>query len=459
MDTKQVLDVINSGETQEVEFKESFHSSQDISKLMCGFANTYGGVILIGVSADRRIVGVGRDTDGIQQKMSSSAQSVSPPILPSIKVHEIDGRKVVAAVVQRAADGTFHTFQGVIWARVGSTLKKMEGAQIVDFLRGKQILCFDETPGDAGIEDLDAGKIRDYLSMRGQQDYFKSHSITDFLLSARLAVNNGGLKVKNSALLFFAKNPLQFNPQAEMKLVRFDGTEPVKIVAHELVQSAPVESIEKSLSFVRNNLPRSIRIKDSARREERLPYPVDVIREVIVNAVTHRDYFNRDAIQAYIFSDRIEVTNPGSLPQNLPKELFGTLSVQRNPITYRILRDYGYVEGVGSGIPRMIDSMREHGLADPEFGIYEQFFRVTLRSKTGDLRQATWEPGLSDRQLKALDYLTEKKSLKTKDYMRINEVSYGTARADINEMIKAGVLKKMGSYRGAYYMLDSSGNR
>jgi len=101
----------------------------------------------------------------------------------------------------------------------------------------------------------------------------------------------------------------------------------------------------------------------------------------------------------------------------------------------------------------MINSMREHGLADPEFGIYERFFRIVLRNKSSNLRPIKDYSDLNERQVKAIEFLKQNKSLKTKMYMKINNVSSGTARLDINEMIKFGYIKKIGSYRGAYYIL------
>jgi ATP-dependent DNA helicase RecG len=454
MNKDQILDIIKTGESQEVEFKESFHSSQDFSKLMCGFANTYGGVILLGVNNKKEIIGVKEDIDQLQQKISSSAQVISSPLIPSIEIHTINDKKILAIVIQKAIDNTFHTFQGVIWARIGSTLKRVEGAQIIEFLRNKQILCFDETSSNAKLEDLDLNKIKSYLRLRKQADYLESHSVEDFLISMRLAKKNGDLAIKNSALLFFAKDPLFFNPQIEIKLVRFDGKEPVKIIAHELIQSDLGESIEKSLSFVKSNLSKNIQIKEEAKREEKYQYPIDVVREAIVNAVAHRDYFSKDSIQVYLFSDRIEITSPGSLPKDLPKELFGTLSVQRNPLTYKILRDYGYVEGLGSGVPRMINSMRNHGLQDPSFGIYSHFFRVTLKNQLSDLKPITKYTDLNHRQIKIIDFLKKNKSIKMKMCIKINDVSFGTARLDMNEMIKFGYIKKVGSFRGAYYVLN-----
>lgn len=455
MDIEQVKKLIKSEETQEIERKESFHSNQEIAKQMCGLANVYGGVILLGVTSDGEVVGIPKDElDETQQRLSSAAQAVMPPILPSIEVHELDNKFVIATTVQRATDGTFHTFQGVIWAKVGSTLKKIEGNQIVDFLRNKQILSFDEAPSRAKIEDMDMQKVKYYLELRKQSDYFEGHTINDFLLNAGLAVSNGEMKIKNATTLFFAKNAYVFNPQNELKLVRFETTEPVKILAHELAQSDVIENIEKVMAFVKSNISKSIEVKLNARREERYQYPIAVLREAIVNAVAHRDYFSKDAVQIYVFADRIEITNPGSLPHGLPRELFGTISVQRNPITYRILRDYGYVEGLGSGIPRMINSMREHGLGDPEFQFYPDFFRVVLRNAPRSSKPIHKPDDLNERQKAVLAFLTQNKTIKTRTYAKINNVSNGTAMYDIKELIKFGYIKKVGTYRGAYYVIN-----
>ena len=454
MDKDQLLELIESGETQEVELKQSFHSAQEFSKLMCGFANTYGGMVVVGVGAKKNIVGIKEDSDQLQQKISAAAQAVSPPIIPEIQIYAIEGKKIVVVIIQKAIDNTFHTFQGVVYVKVGSTLKKIEGNQLVDFLRAKQILCFDETVSDATLNDIDIEKIKEYLVVRDHESFLKQNSVENFLISSKLASKNGNLKIKNAALLFFAKNTEEFFPQIEIKLAQFDGIEPVKIISHQLFQVDPVNSIEKSLSFVKRIISKGIEITNTAKRKENYEYPVDVLREAIVNAVAHRDYFSKDSIQIYIFNDRIEITSPGSLPIGLPRELFGTLSVRRNPVIYRLLRDYGYVEGLGSGIPRMINSMREQGLRDPEFGIYQHFFRILLYNQKGKQRPIEKYSDLNERQKKAIEFLKKHKSIKTKKYQGLNHTSFGTAIADINELLKFKYVRRVGSYRGAYYVLN-----
>lgn len=455
MEESQIKNIIEGGENQEIEFKQSFHSAQDISKIICGFANTLGGILLIGVTDSKEIKGVNQDLDRLQQQISAANQSVSPVPLISIETYKVDSVKIIGVVVQKSPDNTYNTFNGAIYVRVGSTTKRIDGQTHLEFLRNRQILSFDENYElSVKISDLDIEKIKSYLNERKQTNYLKEHTLEEFLLSSKLASLNGKLKIKNPAILLFGKEPNKFISQAEVKLVQFSGVEAVNIIAHRLIQDDLIETINQSMAFIEKTLSKSIQIKESAKRVENYEYPINVIRESIVNAVAHRDYFSRDAIQIYIFDDRIEITNPGSLPSNLPKEMFGTISVQRNPIVYRFLRDLGFVEGLGTGIPRMKNAMRRAGLLDPEFKITESFFRVILYNSKGSKQPIHTLKDLNIRQRKALEYVKKNKSIKTQTYLELNNVSYATAVNDINELIEFGFLKKIGSYRGAYYVLE-----
>lgn len=453
MDVEQVKDIISRGENHEIEFKESFHSTQITSKIICALANTLGGILFFGVEDKGSIIGIKENLDEIQQKIANSNQAISPIPLISVEIYEIDQKNIIAIVIQRTPDGTYYTFRGAIYVKIGSTIKRLEGQTQLNFLKNRQILTFDESYDSLmKIDDLDKIKIQNYLNVRNQNNYFDTHTIKEFLISNRLASENGDLKIKNPTVLLFGKNSNQFCPQAEIKLVQFSGNEPVKIIAHKLIQDDLINSIEQSIDFLKSHINKSIKIEET-KREEIYEYPKSVIREAIVNAVAHRDYFSKDAIQIYIFDDRIEITNPGSLPQDLPKELFGTISVQRNSIIYRFLRDMSYVEGLGTGIPRMKNEMRNIGLDDPDFKFTESFFRVILYNKRGLKKSIESIDDLNEKQKKAIVYLKKHKSIKAQTYADINKVSHATAVNEINEMIQYGYLKKIGAFRGAYYIL------
>lgn len=453
MEISKLKEIINYGENQEVEFKESF-GQQKICKSLCAIGNTLGGFIILGISDKGKINGVSGNIDELQRKIANANQCVSPKPVISIEIHKIDGKNIIAIIIQRATDNIYYTYEGVIYVRIGSTNERLDGQSHLEFLRTKQILSFDETyENNAKLNDLDIDKIKNYLMTREQIDFFVKHTIEDFLISKRLASKNGELKLKNSAVLLFAKDPQQFYPQSEIKFVKFKGREPVEIIDHQLIQKDLFSSIEESIRLVKKNISKNIKISGKPKRIEEYEYPLEAIREAIVNSIAHRNYFSKDAIQIYIFDNRIEITNPGSLPQGLTKELFGTISVQRNPITYRFLRDLGYVEGLGTGIPRMKNYMRKAGLKDPDFIFNESFFRIILYNKKGKKEPIKNENDLNERQRKAIDYLKRNKIIKSKTYEEINNVSHATAVNDINEMIEFNFIDKVGAYRGVYYLL------
>ena len=123
MDIEQVKDIISRGENHEIEFKESFHSTQTTSKIICALANTLGGVLFFGVDDGGSIIGINENLDKIQQKIANSNQAISPIPLISVEIHEIDQKNIIAIVIQRAPDGTYYTFQGAIYVKIGSTIR------------------------------------------------------------------------------------------------------------------------------------------------------------------------------------------------------------------------------------------------------------------------------------------------------------------------------------------------
>ncbi len=259
--------------------------------------------------------------------------------------------------------------------------------------------------------------------------------------------------------MLFGKDPSFYHPQSEAKLVQFEGEDAVDILDYKILRTDVINTIESIMSFLLSKISKRVVIEDSARRNEEYEYPLAVIRESIVNAVIHRDYFSKDSIQISLFKNRLEITSPGSLPSELSKELFGTISVQRNPTMYRFLRDLRYVEGLGTGIPRIRSEMRKAGLTEPEFLITDSFMRVILHNTLAQRNSMIYvdlDDGLNSRQKKALKFLESKGKLKARKYADTNKVSYATAVNEINVLINLGLIKKVGAYRGAFYVLSEN---
>lgn len=455
MKKEEILEQIKKGESQETEFKEGCPSNKEISETLCAFANTDGGYLVFGVNKKGEIKGLTCNLDKFQQDISNSNQSVHSAPAISTNIYDVDNKKILAVQINRANDKNAHTFRGVIYVRIGSTTKRLEGQSLFDFLKNKQILCFDEQNSEAKLLDLDEERIKYYLKKRDQENYLKSNSLTDFILNNTLGKINGEIKLKNVAVLFFSKEPHKWFAQNEIRIVKFEGTQPINVITQKDFTSDPIENIEKTLSFIKQHISKRFIIpENSPQRVEIDEYPHTVLREAVVNAVVHRDYFSYDSVQINIFDDRIEISNPGSLPDGLTAEFFGKRSVRRNPITYRLLRDCKFVEGLGIGIPKMINEMRKTGLRDPEFHFEGGFFAVILRNAKSKIKPIEGLKDLSTRQSLAIDYLRQNKTIKSKTYANMNNVSLPIAIKDLNELAKFKHIKKVGTYRGAYYILS-----
>ena len=452
MEKKRLIEIIKSGESVELEFKRSLHSVQEIAKLICSFANTQGGLLILGVEDDGKIVGVDEDPDMVQQKASSAIKMVHPHPTANIEVMEIEQKNIVVIRVHKADTCAFHSYDGAIYVRIGSTSPKLEGQAISDFLRNRRILLFEETTDfDVKPEDLDIAKVKNYLEKRGQSDYLETHSVSDFLMNKNMLSTES--KVKNVGLLFFAKDSQSFFSYAKIKLVRFDGIEPIKVMAYEEATGNLPEMIDQSVNFVKRFIPVEFVITDIKRKEIPL-LPEEASREAIINAVAHRDYFNKNEIQLSVFDDRVEVTNPGGLPEGMTRELLGTLSIQRNPQIYQLLKDLKYMEGIASGIPKIFKKMKEADLEDPQFIFSKEIFRITLRMKKKEEPERVVKWDLNKRQEKGLEFLKKNRKIKSAEYAKMNDISLPIAIKDLSKMQKMGIVKKIGKFKGAHYVLN-----
>jgi ATP-dependent DNA helicase RecG len=227
----------------------------------------------------------------------------------------------------------------------------------------------------------------------------------------------------------------------------------------EEIRGTLAEQARRAEAFVVSNMRRGVRLEGLERIEE-TEYPVDVVREAIVNAVAHRDYQIRgDEIRVLMFSDRIELYSPGRLPghvtvKNLLHERFS-----RNESIVQVLSDMGFIERLGYGIDRMIRLMSEAGLPTPRFEETAAGFRVTLFGPGGsliskDVDARRWRHlGLNERQEKALAYLADKQRITNREYQELcPDVSAETIRRDLADLVSKDLLLKIGDKRATYYI-------
>jgi ATP-dependent DNA helicase RecG len=437
-------------ESNLIEYKRELGDVRQFCKTACAFANTHGGKIIIGLNDGGDAIGFPlQELDSVQKRIAQVMRQVVPTPYYDISTVTRSDKNLIVVEIEPMSQGALCSFDGSIFVRRGSTNEKAEGRTLQELLLRKKILNFENTPSQANLDEVDNDALRTYLGVRSPSVSYLAEKQKNYLMSLEMIFSNGKAVLNQAGVLFFCKDPGRFIPQAEMKLVRFKGYEPVDIMDVQYISKPLVTTLDEAESFVRRNTRTAFEIEAMARKE--VPeYPINVVREALVNAVAHRDYSQSESIQVNIFDDRMEVINPGALPEGLRMEDLGGYSVLRNPIIYRRLKEINRVEGLSTGIPRIRSTLKENGYPEPKFEeLGSRFFRVTIKNRGWEVFEQ-----LNARQLNAIGHLRSSPYMTSRTYAEINKVSQSVAITDLNEMMEKGLVLKVGKTRGSRYILS-----
>lgn len=265
----------------------------------------------------------------------------------------------------------------------------------VAFLQHKGLINY--KPFDSSLhptatpDDLDEEKIQLFVrSARAKRGFpLRDGSTTEQVLTHLNMWN--GIELTNSSLLVFGKNPQQFFPTAIIKCAHFHGTEVAKpIPDHKVFHGDVFDQVDQAVDFVLSKINVSVGTRDkSVQAPIQYEIPRAAVTEAIVNAVAHRDYTSNGSVQLMLFSDRLEISNPGRLTPELtlPKLRIQHASYPTNPLLAECMYQTGYIERFGTGTLEIIRLAEEAHLNDPDFNI-DEGFKVVL-----------WRPSATTRQV------------------------------------------------------------
>lgn len=379
MKTQKILEIISQGENSSIEFKSSKVRPESVAKEMVAFSNSLGGTLLIGVEDDGIISGI--NMEKIDQWLANIARNnVIPAISPDISIEDIENKKVAVVEIPKGLNKPYQTIDGKYGIRIGSTNRTATKEELSRLFQQAGIVHFDLSPVEGTEEkDLDLLKVNDYWSTCYDIDFIslekqEQHKI---LINSDIIVPFEGDNVASvGGLLLFGKQPQRRLPQSSIKTAVFKGEDITDdiIDKKEIIGALP-EVIDNTASLINIFLPRASTVIE-LKREEQILIPRRVIREALVNAVSHRDYsiINRQTT-VYIFSNRIEITSPGKIANTLTLEKIKVgNSAIRNHFLVKYLDNMRYIDGLGRGIPMIIKDMKERAIFE-EIG---ELFRVTF---------------------------------------------------------------------------------
>lgn len=449
-------------ESQRIEFKKSLAERKEMLETISAFANSEGGEVFVGIEENKdgsvkEIVGIRIKGKEIENLSNEIKQNTDPVIYPSIEVKEIEGKSVLIIEVKESRVKPVFVkidTNPVVFKRVGKTNQKIDVNELRRIIsEGREFLWDSQVCEEASFDDIDWAKVRWFLRKAKTErnlDINSEISVKEALERLNLTKNG---KLTNAAILVFGKEPQKFFLQGEMRCAKFKGTKAAKpFIDMKVIQGSSYEQIDAAEKFVLNNIRKAAwTVSGQVEREERWEYPPDAIREGITNAVAHRDYSSTANVHVSIFDDRIEVWNPGTLPEPLtPEDLKKEhKSIPINPLIAHALFLIKYIERWGTGTNDIIRNCVDSGLPEPVFKEEAGGFAVVLRkSKIPELSELE----LNERQKKAIEYIKEHDRITNREYQILCPfVTKETLRKDLNDLITKEIIVKRGVKRGVFY--------
>jgi len=441
-----------------------------LAMTLVGMANSEGGTVILGVSPRAgELVGVS-NPEAIRERVFQAALLADPTLVLPVP-RQVAARKPgmlnpVNLILVSVPAGLPHVYSldGRYFGRQGTQTNPLPARQLYRLLNLRGTVQFESRLVlDASLSDLDEAQVSAYTHEIG--------NIVDGDLqgSIEFLVRRGCLKrvvdeiqLTYAAILLFGRHPQQWLPNASILAGRFPGTAlSGRYVKRDITGNLP-DQLRQAEDFFRTNLKTVVRLV-GLQHEECLEYPFEAVRELLVNAVAHRDYnLQGDNIHLNIFTNRLEISSPGTLPGPVTLKNLLEARFARNAIISQVLSDLGFVERLGYGLDRVVDVTRNAGLLPPQFEELAGTFRVTLFANlAGDASDGKVTDlsrylalDLNPRQQMALVQLATHQRISSHQYQSLcPEVHSETLRRDLADLVSRGIIIKIGDKKATYYIL------
>ena len=454
METADLKQRITQGENATAEFKENF--DREVIETAAAFANTNGGVILIGVSDQREIRGITVGKETLRDVSNRISQATEPRVVLEIESVDMEGKSVLLIRIAECRIKPI-SVKGVCYRRVGNSNRVMSPQEIAQMHLNTVGQSWDQLlVTSAGIDDIADKKVEWYLTRR--ETIRNVAKPQDMSLTALLR-NIDGLSDEetptHAGILFFGKYPQRFFQNAQLRVVRFKGTSVTHPVIDRLDCSGALwEMVDAAEEFIRKNIRLlSLRTSKSFQRDDKFEYPLAALREAIINALIHRNYQKHSDVRGFIFDNRVEIINPGTFPEGVSPD--APVHEPVNPILSQFMYDVGFIERYGSGIKMMHRLCREWGNKEPRYELHPLETKIIFDSP---IQESTFieiddiSEQLNERQRNALFHVEKNGQIATKEYVEINHVSRRVAYEELRDMTDKGLLSMIGKGRGTKYV-------
>lgn len=467
-----IINIIAKGENKNTEFKSQTPSSEKIAKTLIAFANGSGGKLIIGVTDDKDIIGFDGDLQNEMDKVSNIVHDlIHPALLPEIYSYNVDGKILLIIEVFPSQikphyiksigklDGTF--------IRVGATNKKADIEYIQELERQRLNISYDE---DICIDDsikIDSKELLQTLT----ENLGKSITVNDLTNLKLIKTANYKSSYTNSAPII-----LGLFEHVRIKCARFKGDNMDIFIDQKEFTGDLFSQLENTMNFLLTHINLEGKVGDDfITRIDEYEIPPEALREVVINAIIHRNYnMSGSDIKVAVFDSKIEITSPGAFPKGITvDDVVSGRSEIRNKVIVRLFKEAKKIEQWGRGVQRSIRLCTDRGLKSPEIiesGLFVKFvfYRESdtnqkaeaktdtnqkAEAKTNANQKAEANKSLKDSISQILEYIQENEYITASAAENLLHLKKTRVNKILNIMIEQDLITKTGASRSTKYIL------
>lgn len=456
MTSEAVRKQIRGGEDLHTEFVKNPEHVEQIARTVCAFLNASGGTIFCGVDEKGGTVGISNPA-AVRERLESKLQKlISPKALFTLNVEQDNGAAIIAIEVPEGKDRPY-VVAGAVYIREGSVTRAANADALRSMVQVQAAAVdrWERRPSPAlDYDDLDRAEIRATVTQASETSRLQFADPDDDLAVLRELSMITPTGFTQGADVVFARAPARRHPQCRIRLISFESDKGGDTYADNRWFEGPVvRAFESVFEAVRANVRTQSRFPaGEIRRRDRPDYPLEALREGLVNAIAHRDYSSfSGGLTVSIYPSRIEIWNSGRLPEELqvPDLRRNHPSIPTNPDIAHVLYLRNLMERVGRGTQKIIAACKELGAPAPKWSDKPTGVTLTLFAAG----TAVDVGALNPRQEQLLRDLRAGDVVRAGDYAAqyARDVTERQARRDLNDLEDAGLLEREGAARSTAY--------
>ena len=458
-------------ESQNIEFKQSWRD--EYLRYICGFANAQGGTLYIGIDDNGKVCGIPNADKLLENLPNQINQTMG--LLAQVDLHTENDKEYISIHVGPSDQAI--SYRGKFYYRSGTTLQEMNGVALTDFLYKKNNTTWDQTIADgATLDDLDSEAVdfflRKAIDAQRLDESAKELPMIQLLRKLKLVDKDDRLTI--AALLLFGEDIERWNLMASFRIGRFQHSQ-ANLLFHDNIVCPLIQMPDRVMWTLRSRYLVAPIHYEGLHRVEPLEIPEDALREMVCNAIVHKNYFGPH-IQMRVWDDRVELWNFGVLPNDftIEKLLRTHESCPRNPLIAQIFYLAGFIEQWGRGYEKIHDAFEREHLMQPTFEqarggflatiLREKFIAIQTGKPIGSEESATQEgqnPGKGREKSreksreKILGLMQENVHITQDELAKSLQLSVKTIEKHIKNLKKEGVIRRIGPDKGGHWEIKS----